>query len=112
MKTKFTPGPFEADGTKVLDGHGFCLTDAQETVILAGWPERHPDAKHWSRKPGETYRELAPGEAEANARLWAAAPELAAALASLYDAVLNPDRMSGVLMDKCEAALRKAGVEL
>lgn len=73
-KVSHTPGPWKTNGTTVLDSNGFGIADAEETLVLSGWADT--GAEHWSRRPGQTYREIEWEEAEANARLIAAAPDL------------------------------------
>lgn len=68
MTTKHTPGPWMPHGGKPRDGYCF-IGDATPT----GWPVALVSDR------------VATGEAEANARLIAAAPELLAALQAMVD---------------------------
>ena len=72
-----THGTWRADGEHVLDSKGFIIGTTDDTAVLRDWESA--GALHWSDRPGVTFIERAPGEAEANARLMAAAPDLLAA---------------------------------
>lgn len=63
------------DTTSILDENGFCIAETTLTAVLNDWADV-PGVTHWSSRPGVTYRDLSEEEAEANARLIAASPEM------------------------------------
>lgn len=86
---KHTPGKWVIGiyGTDIRDEHGYELASVEAgDAILAQWEERYPEFVHWASGPeGTTWIERSEEEAEANARLIAAAPHLLAILAEILD---------------------------
>jgi hypothetical protein len=71
---KITPAPWEAIGTTIINKDNFRIADTTDTAILHKWDKT--GAAHWSERCNETYIELSEEEAEANAKLIAASPDL------------------------------------
>lgn len=80
-----TPGPWRVsdryeESETVIDGDGFKIANTTALAVLNGWEDlRHPTPSHWA-SDDRASRERARGEAAANARLIAAAPEMYEAL--------------------------------
>lgn len=85
-ETKHTPGPWVQHGTQVTDADGYEIADAQETCILLGYSEKL-GIDHWANDDRAS-RDRSEQEAEANARLIAAAPQM---LEALQDVISNDD---------------------
>jgi hypothetical protein len=100
--------------SQVVDADGFVVLDAFGAHLSEEYDGDRDG--HWSSAPG-AHRDIDEDEEEANARLGAAAPEMAEALAAMLRAW---DRHVGKRLvtvkggpsatDRAEAALKKAGV--
>lgn len=95
-KVEHTQGLWLAKGTTILDENGFGIGSSEDILVRDNWAAM--DVDHWSRKPGETYREITLEEAEANAQLFASAPSLLSENKSLKE--VNKE-----LLEACEGLL-------
>jgi len=82
-RTTHTPGPWKVDDYHeeeciVVAADGFPIGYAQQVCILPGYDEKLK-VTHWSSHKGKAYVERPIEQAQANARLMAAAPDLLAA---------------------------------
>lgn len=99
MMAQYTPGPWqvaESDAEAVVDARGFQVADAAFMAVLLGWSKN------------KTFIERADGEAEANARLIAAAPDLLECLEEAERLIDFEQERDGVGA-RWRAALAKAG---
>jgi hypothetical protein len=96
--SQHTPGPFEADGTKVFAEDGYAIADTAGVHLH----ELYDSEKgRWASVPG-AHRDVPVEEVEANARLFAAAPDLK------YACVLLLEGDAGAAIDVAVRALAKA----
>ena len=107
-ETKHTPGPWISDDLGVITGGADYATSVCETYLVK-WKDKSTYGKAYSEHPAiKANRE----EAEANARLIAAAPELLEALERIIDAYDGPtvnaaNAVSGQI-DLAKMAIKKA----
>ncbi len=105
-----TPGPWSIveryeDALSIVDREGFEHVTAESHAILLGYAEKL-GIQHWADSQ-DAQRDISPEEQFANARLIAAAPDMADALATLF--TCNLSDLPGDVVAMCRAALAKAG---
>mgnify|MGYP001186460402 CR=1 FL=1 len=100
MSTKHTPGPWQRHNNGNDLNPDWQVLDNEGRVLIA--------ETYWSRIEPH----VSPEHSEANAKLIAAAPELLAALVSLYTKFkgegLDVDECYGPIMKQAREAIRKA----
>ena len=98
-KTKFTPGPLEvADFYSITDIGIYVIKDSLNQAVGKCYTQ-YP----FLGKPGITDE-----EAEANAHLYAAAPEMYAELARIEDILEDSEDCGEISIDRIKTILRKA----
>jgi len=115
MKTKHTPGPWTAEIGKIHDSvFGFSIESEQKIVPICstgvytthlGVPVFDERNKEWL--PSDIDQRFLSSEAEANARLIAAAPEMAHFILEMADRYPNSEWISG----EAKRILTKAGIQ-
>jgi len=97
-KPKFTPGPLEVDFYNIADIGIYTVNDSLNQAVCKCYTQ-YPFAD----KPGITDE-----EAEGNAFLYAAAPEMYAELERIADILEDPEDCGEISLDRINAILRKA----
>ena len=90
MKKQFLSGPWEAREDQVYDSNGFSIASATCTYgIHKDWEMMGVGVSHWSDKPGITCIGRTEEEANSNAKLIAAAPDMYEALQKLVEVCMK-----------------------
>lgn len=86
--SNFPEGPYTVapNGRTIAAADGFSVATLDLCKsIVPGWSEKFPGLQHWADAPGEAYIERPEEELDAVAALFAAAPDLLAALKRIVD---------------------------
>ena len=103
MEFKGTKGKWEIDNLSVIDDKGFEVAEISNPMrINPNWGEL--GLSHWSGNEGVGYVNISDEEAEANAKLIAAAPEL---LEALIEVVRISDR-NHIAWNRAKEVIKKA----
>lgn len=90
MKKQFTPGPWQSREDQVYDSNGFSVASATSTYgIHKDWDKMGIGVSHWSDKPGITCIDRTEEDANSNAKLIAAAPDMYEALQKLVEVCMK-----------------------